>query len=66
MWRLVDGLLSGWQRYRRLRGGHWERCYVKPCMDYLWFRQDHEQAAKMALRIYGSIERLETCEDWND
>jgi hypothetical protein len=56
--------LSGWRRYRRLRGGHWERCYVKPVCGEMWFRQDHDEAAEMALRKYGPIEILLECEQW--
>jgi hypothetical protein len=66
MWGFLSYVLglSHFQWYRRVRGGHWEYCWVEPCMGYMWMRVDHDKMAASALRTYGNVERLIKCEDW--
>jgi hypothetical protein len=58
-----DWPLSRFQWWRRYRGGHWERCWVDICWSYIWFQQDHEQAAKSGARFH-HVEQLVECESW--
>ena len=57
--RSVIDLLSMFQWYRKLRGGHWELWWIDaPVSSHVWLQKDHHDVRPGLGRIYN-------CEDYS-